>query len=144
MAQEEREPALTPPHEHLTARRRIARGLYGLVADGTLVAHFAFVLFAVAGGLLLPFRPSLIWVHVPVVVWSALVNLLNWTCPLTPIENHFRRLAGARSYGGGFIVHYLGPLVYPRGMPRHLEMVAGYSILAWNAIVYGGVFLLAR
>lgn len=37
----------------------------------------------------------------------------------------------------------MGSLVYPRGMPRQLELVAGFSILAWNAVVYGGVFLLA-
>jgi hypothetical protein len=145
MAHEDREPISDPPHKEAVSRyplRRTGKRLYGFVADGTLVAHFAFVLFAVAGGFLMLLRPSLIWVHAPVVVWSALVNLLGWTCPLTPIENHFRRLAGARSYTEGFVFHYIGPLVYPRGMPRQLELVAGLSILAWNAVVYGGVFLL--
>ena len=119
-------------------------GLYGFIADATLVAHFVFVLFAVAGGFLLLLRPGLIWIHVPVVIWSSLINLLGGTCPLTPIENHFRKLAGARSYAGGFVVHYIGRLVYPRGMPRQMELVAGVSILVWNAVVYGAVFLLVR
>lgn len=144
MASEERKPFAEPSHDEVVAPNRIAKGIYGFLADGTLVAHLAFVLFAVAGGLFLLLRPGLIWVHLPVVVWSSLVNLLSWTCPLTPIENHFRRLAGSRAYGEGFIVHYIGPMVYPRGMPRQLELVAGISILAWNALVYGGLFLLGR
>jgi len=122
----------------------VANKLYGFIADATLVAHFAFVLFAVAGGFLLLLRPGLIWIHLPVVIWSSLVNLFDWTCPLTPIENHFRRLAGTQSYGEGFVVHYVGRLVYPSGMPRKLELVAGISIVAWNAVVYGLVHLLAR
>lgn len=134
---------LQPPGSGPQSPGNLAR-LYGLLADATLVVHLAFVLLAVAGGFLLPLRPGLIWVHVPVVVWSSLVNLLGWTCPLTPVEKHFRRLAGRRSYGEGFIFHYIGPLVYPRGMPRQLELVAGISILTWNAVVYAGVFLLAR
>jgi len=119
------------------------RRLYGLLADATLTSHFAFVLFAIVGGLLLLVRTEVAWVHVPVVVWSALVNFFSWTCPLTPVEKHFRRLAGKQSYGEGFVFHYIGPLVYPRGMPRQLELVAGFSILTWNAVVYGGIFFLA-
>lgn len=37
----------------------------------------------------------------------------------------------------------LGRWCIPRGMTRQLELVAGFSILAWNSVVYGGVFLLA-
>ncbi|HYF91800.1 MAG TPA: DUF2784 domain-containing protein [Symbiobacteriaceae bacterium] len=123
---------------------RLPGRVYGLLADATLVAHFLFVLLAVAGGFLLLLRPGLLWLHVPVVVWSSLVNLFSWTCPLTPIENRFRRLSGAGAYNGGFVQHYVGGVVYPKGMPRQLELVAGTAIVAWNALVYCGVFLLAR
>lgn len=125
-------------------RRHDPKPLYRLLAEGTLVTHFAFVLLAILGGLLVPLLPGLIWVHVPVVAWSSLVNLLSWTCPLTPVEQYFRRRAGTQSYDEGFVFHYIGPLVYPHGMPRRLELVAGFSILAWNAVVYLGVFLLTR
>jgi len=113
---------------------------YRIGADLVLLAHFLFVLFAVFGGLL-AFRDSgWLWLHVPVVLWSSVVNLMSWTCPLTPLEKALRIRAGQGGYTGGFIQHYIGSAVYPRGMPRQLELVAGISILAGNAILYAVVY----
>jgi hypothetical protein len=106
-------------------------------ANVVLLAHFAFVLLAVFGGLGLLINPRWAWVHVPIVVWSSVVNLASWTCPLTPLENRLRVAAAGTGYEGGFVQHYIGPLVYPRGMPRHLELVAGFSIVLWNVLLYG-------
>lgn len=109
---------------------------YRLGADLVLVAHFLFAAFAVFGGLL-SFRDlAWAWVHVPVVLWSAIVNLMDWTCPLTPLEKALRIRAGQTGYSGGFIQHYIGQAVYPRGMPRQLALMAGFSILIGNALVY--------
>lgn len=112
-------------------------------ADAVLVLHFAFVLFAVFGGLLTLSTPAWAWLHVPAVLWSSLVNLASWTCPLTPVEQGYRKRAG-EAYEGGFIEHYVGSLVYPGGMPRRLELVAGTSILAWNALLYAALLLWER
>lgn len=101
-----------------------------------LLAHFAFAAFAVFGGLLLLRDLRWAWLHVPVVLWSAIVNLLGWTCPLTPVEQSLRARAGQSGYDGGFIQHYVGRAVYPRGMPRQMELIAGISVLAGNLIVY--------
>lgn len=81
--------------------------------------------------------------HLPVVAWSSIVNLANWTCPLTPLEKSLRERAGQEAFEGGWIQHYLEPLVRPLGMPRRLELVAGISILVWNAIAYGIVWIYA-
>jgi hypothetical protein len=116
---------------------------YRIGADLVLLAHFAFAAFAVFGGALAFHNPSWPWVHLPAVLWSAVVNLMGWTCPLTPLENTLRSRAGHVKYSGGFVEHYVGRLVYPRGMPRRLELVAGVSILAWNALVYAGFILWA-
>jgi hypothetical protein len=107
-----------------------------IAADLVLLAHFVFVAFAVFGGALVLYNPAWPWVHVPVVIWSSLVNLMSWTCPLTPAEKFLRNRAGQTGYSGGFVQHYIGRLVYPRGMPRQLELVAGISILVGNAVVY--------
>jgi hypothetical protein len=109
---------------------------YRIAADAVLVAHFLFAAFAVFGGILVAFDFRWIALHVPAVLWSAVVNLQGWTCPLTPIEQRLRRRAGQAGYTGGFVQHYVGQAVYPRGMPRRLELVAGVSILAGNAVVY--------
>lgn len=105
-------------------------------ADGVLLAHFLFAAFAVFGGLLLLVDVRWAWLHVPAVLWSSVVNLMGWTCPLTPIEKDLRARAGQAGYTGGFIQHYIGPAVYPRGMPRRMELIAGVSVLAGNALVY--------
>lgn len=114
--------------------------LYRLGADLVLFAHFLFAAFAVFGGVLVYFDYTWAWVHIPVVLWSSVVNLMSWTCPLTPIENAFRTRAGQLGYAGGFVQHYIGPVVYPRGMPRQLELIAGVSIVAGNALVYVIIF----
>jgi hypothetical protein len=106
-----------------------------------LALHFAFVLFAVLGGLLALVDLRWALLHVPAVVWSAVVNLAGWTCPLTPLEQILRRRASIAGYEGGFVAHYIAPLVYPAGMPRRLELTAGVSITVWNALVYGVVAL---
>jgi hypothetical protein len=82
------------------------------------------------------------WLQIPSVLWSSFVNLFSHVCPLTPLENRFRRLVGQAGYEGGFIQHYIAPLVYPGGMPRRLEPAAGYSVLIGNAFVYALVALL--
>ena len=114
------------------------RDLSRFAADAVLVGHFAFVLFAVFGGLLVLASAKWMWLHIPAVLWSSVVNLAGWTCPLTPVEQTFRRRVG-EAYEGGFVQHYVGSLVYPKGMPRQMELIAGGSILGWNALVYAAV-----
>lgn len=107
-----------------------------LAADCVLVGHALFALFAVVGAALVYVDARFAFIHVPVVVWSSLVNLAHWTCPLTPLEKHFRIRAGQSAYEGGWIQHYIEPLVRPLGMPRRLEYVAGVSVLVWNVVLY--------
>ena len=107
-----------------------------------MFAHFLFAAFAVFGGILVAFDFTWAWIHIPVVIWSALVNLMSWTCPLTPLEKRLRALSGVAGYGGGFIQHYVGRAVYPRGMPRQMELVAGYSVLTGNVLVYAALLLI--
>ena len=115
-----------------------------LLANLILVFHFTFVAFSVLGGSLVLWKRWIAWFHIPSVLWSSFVNLFSHVCPLTPLENRFRRLAGQAGYEGGFVQHYIAPLVYPGGMPRRLELVAGFSVLIWNAFVYALVVALRR
>jgi len=111
-------------------------------ADFVLAVHFLFALFAVFGGFLVLLDWRVMFAHIPAVVWSSVVNLANWTCPLTPLEKRLRRQAGQAAYEGGWTQHYLEPVVRPLGMPRRLELIAGVSVVVWNVIVYGLVFTL--
>jgi Protein of Unknown function (DUF2784) len=107
-----------------------------ILADLVLSFHFAFIVFAVLGGFLVLWKPRIAWLHVPSVVWSAFVNLFSHVCPLTPLENRFRHLAGQAGYEGGFIEHYIAPLVYPGVMPERWGLIAGFSVLIWNVLIY--------
>jgi hypothetical protein len=112
-----------------------------ILGNFVLALHFAFVVFSVLGGFLVLWNRWIAWLHVPAVLWSSFVNLFSHVCPLTPMENRFRQLAGQAGYEGGFVEHYIAPLVYPGGMPRRMELIAGWSILTWNAFVYAFVVL---
>ena len=109
---------------------------YRLLADAVLVTHAAFVAFVMLGGLLAWRRPWLAWVHLPVVAWGAGIELTGGICPLTPLENRLRSLAGEQGYPGGFIEHYLLALLYPDGLTRNVQLALGLLVLAVNVAVY--------
>ena len=109
-------------------------------ADAVLVLHTSVALFAVFGGFLLLIDVRIALLHVPVVIWSSVVNLADWTCPLTPLEQQLRQRAGQTPFAGGWIQHYLEPVVRPLGMPRRMELIAGVAVLVWNVIVYAIVW----
>lgn len=106
-------------------------------ADILVLVHLLFVLFVVFGGLLVYRWPRVAWVHVPAFLWGAAIELGNWVCPLTPWEQELRRVAGENGYSGGFIEHYLLPLLYPDGLTREIQLGLAAFVLAVNALVYG-------
>lgn len=111
---------------------------YHLLADAVLVLHLAFIVFAVAGGLLLWRWPRVVWLHVPAVLWGVGIELSGGMCPLTPLENRLRQLAGEAGYAGGFIEHYLLPLIYPPGLTPTWQWVLGGGLAVFNVLVYAG------
>jgi len=109
---------------------------YQLGADLVLLLHLAFVIFVVAGGLLVLKWPRLAWLHLPAVAWGALIEFTGWICPLTPLENSLRTMGGEPAYGSDFIGHYLLPILYPTGLTRYLQVVLGMGLLAANVALY--------
>lgn len=107
-----------------------------MAADALVVIHLGFILFVMLGGLLLLRWPRLIWLHVPAVAWGVIVECLHLGCPLTPWENQLRRMAGQAGYEGGFIEHYLIPLIYPAGLTPAIQLWLGGIVVLVNAAVY--------
>jgi len=117
---------------------------YGPLADAVLLAHAAFVAFVMLGGLLVLRWPRLAWLHLPVVAWGAGIEFAGGICPLTPLENALRRRAGAAGYEGGFVEHYLIPLIYPPGLsPVHQRWI-GVFVVALNVALYAWAWRRAR
>ena len=109
---------------------------YRLLADFVLILHAGFVAFVVLGALLVLRWPRIAWVHVPVVLWGAGIEFLGGICPLTPLENHWRRLAGELGYPGGFVEHYVVSALYPDGLTHRAQLVLGVLVLLINATIY--------
>jgi hypothetical protein len=113
--------------------------LYRVLADMVVMTHFAFILFAVLGGFLVLKWKHWAWLHVPAVVWAALISFAGWICPLTPLEIWLRERGGAIAYRSGFIEHYILPVVYPPTdvLTRPVQIVLGLLVLGINLGIYG-------
>lgn len=109
---------------------------YRLAADAVVVAHGAFILFAVLGGLLALRRRWLALLHLPAVAWALFIEATGRICPLTPLEVSLRVAAGDAGYDGGFVEHYLIPIIYPAGLTRGVQFVLAAFVLAVNLAVY--------
>ncbi len=118
--------------------------VYQVTADALVLLHLLFVGFVVLGGVLVLIRPGLAWLHLPAALWGATIELSGWICPLTPLENHLRRLGGQAGYGGGFIEHYLLSILYPEGITRRDQYVLAGIVLVLNLAIYTAVWVRAR
>ena len=113
----------------------------GLVADIIVLAHLGFILFVALGGILVVKWGKVAFLHLPCALWGMLIAWGGWICPLTPLEMHFRQLAGQAGYTGGFVDHYVMPIVYPEGLTRGMQIAFGVTILTVNLLVYARVLV---
>jgi len=118
--------------------------LYHWLANLTLLIHFAFVVFAVAGALLVLRWRRFLWIHIAAVVWAAGIEFLGWICPLTPLENWLRQRSGETEYQSDFIAHYLLPVLYPVGLTRNLQIILGFCVILVNVMIYGWILRTRR
>ena len=117
---------------------------YRLLADLVVALHLVFVLFVVLGGVLVLRWPGVAWLHLPAAVWGVLIEFAGWICPLTPLEKALRGRAGGAGYPGGFIEHYLLPVLYPSGLTRAVQLALGVLVIGVNLLVYSQVARRAR
>lgn len=110
--------------------------IYLISAYLVFFLHLTFILFVPLGGLLVFRRRRWAWVHVPVFLWGAMISFGGWICPLTPLENWLREKGGALGYEGGFIDHYLVPIIYPVGLTRPHQYLIGAFVLLLNLVIY--------
>jgi Protein of Unknown function (DUF2784) len=111
--------------------------VYRLLADCVVLVHVAFVAFVVLGGFLTWRWRSLVWAHVPCALWGMAIEYGGWVCPLTPLENALRSRAGLAGYAGGFVEHYILPVLYPASLSRPSQAVLGTLVLIVNLVAYG-------
>ena len=113
--------------------------VYRFLAAAVLLLHLGFILFVVAGAVLVARRRRLLPLHLAAVGWGTAVEVTGAACPLTALENRLRVLAGTAGYAGGFLDHYLLALIYPAGLTRGMQWMLAGAVLALNAVLYARI-----
>ena len=110
--------------------------IWRVAADAVLVLHFAFIAFALLGGLLVWRWPRLAWLHLPAAAWAAGIAFFGGICPLTPLENRLRAAGGEAGNEGGFIESHLEAIIYPGWLTRGIQVALGAIVIAINFFAY--------
>lgn len=110
---------------------------YKLMADALVIFHLSFVVFVLLGALLVLKWRRLVWVHIPAVIWGIYIETSHNMCPLTRWENHWRELGGEAGYSGGFVDHYLMPILYPHEITDEAQLLIAGIIILINGVCYG-------
>jgi hypothetical protein len=95
---------------------------YLLLADAVLLVHFAFVLFVIAGLVLIIAGNWLGWpwvnrlwfrvTHLCAIGFVVAQSWLGMLCPLTTLESWLRVQAGSAGYSQSFIAHWLQSILF--------------------------------
>jgi len=105
-------------------------------ADAVVIFHLTFIVFVMVGGAFVVAHRRIAWLHLPAVAWAAYAEFTATICPLTPLENALRLRAGQAGYEGGFVEHYVIPIIYPAGLTQHVQLILGAVVVAVNLVFY--------
>ena len=107
--------------------------LYRVLAEVTMVVHFAFLAYLTLGGFLAWRWMAAIVPHLVTAAWGVVVIALSLRCPLTPVEDYFRRAAGQAGLERGFIDTHLEGVVYPEQYVHLVRLgVAIVVLISWT------------
>jgi hypothetical protein len=109
--------------------------LYGWAASVTVLLHFLFILFVLFGALLAVRNPRVKYLHWAALTYGLLIEVFNWYCPLTLLEQWLRRAAGAGVYERSFLVHYLERLIY-WDLPQWVLIAGAVGVVLANLAFY--------
>ncbi|MEU4558738.1 DUF2784 domain-containing protein [Actinoplanes sp. NPDC023936] len=108
-----------------------------ILADATMVLHFTFVAFVVAGGFLAWRWPRAIVPHLLAAGWGLCIAVFRFNCPLTWVEDRARERAGSAGLDGGFIDTYLTGVIYPERYLVLIQLLAATAVaVSWAGLAY--------
>ena len=110
-----------------------------VAADVVLVVHLAFVAFVVFGGFLRWRWPRVALVQLPVALYGVTIEIVEFQCPLTPLEKWLRRQAGSAGYDGGFVEQYIVGVLYPGEFTSGVKVLLACVVVLANAVAYHGL-----
>lgn len=108
----------------------------GHLAILTLLLHLLWILFIVFGFVFALKGSKLAFIHLGGLLFSLVINLFGWYCPLTYLENYLYHVQDrALGYSGSFIIHYLERLIYLDVSERTLR-VGEIAFVIVNLMAY--------
>ncbi len=81
--------------------------LYRILSVAALTVHLVWILWVTCGWLVTRNRPLLRWFHILTLIYSIVIEIGPWPCPLTMAEEWLQQGAGIQPYHEPFLVHYL-------------------------------------
>lgn len=110
--------------------------MYETVVVSTVVMHFAFIAYVLAGGFLALRWRRTMWLHVPAVIWGIGIAAKRVDCPLTWVERWARTKAAMTPLSpDGFVAHYITGVIYPAGWVAAAQLVM-FAIVAASWTLY--------
>jgi hypothetical protein len=111
-----------------------------VLAEVTMVAHFAYLAFVVFGGFLAWRWPRVILAHLFAVGVGGAIIVAGANCPLTYLEDQLRRSAGGPGLPRGFVDGYIEGVLYPERYAGQVQVLVGAVIV----VSWIGAYLMAR
>lgn len=114
--------------------------LYQILANATMIVHFAFLVYVVTGGFFAWRWPWAIWPHLLLAGWGFSTVVFGFACPLTHAEDWARKKAGEEGLSTGFIDHYLEGVIYPEKYAGPVQLTGAIIV----AVSWIGALILWR
>jgi uncharacterized membrane protein len=103
--------------------------------DGVVALHFAYLAYLLVGGFVAWRWPKTIVPHALAALWAALMVATPVDCPLTTLQQEFRRLAGQAPLHGGFVEVYIKGRLYPPDRTGLAQIVVGIVVAgSWTGL----------
>jgi hypothetical protein len=88
--------------------------IYRVLVEVTIIVHVIWILFLIFGFILALKRSKLAFLHLAGLLFTLFLNIMEWYCPLTYLENYLRASLGSSTNAdGSFMVRYAYSLIYP-------------------------------
>ena len=110
--------------------------IYGLLANFMILLHLAWIMFLIFGFVFALIKSRIAFLHVAGLLFTFILNLMGWYCPLTYLENYLRLLHDSRAtYTGSFIYNYLDCIIYP-DLPEPYIRICAIIFAVLNMVGY--------
>lgn len=109
--------------------------LYQVMVAGVLSLHAAYIAWVIFGAFFTRGRPRLAALHVATLGYGVIVEIFDFWCPLTALENWLEVRGAVSTYRGPFLLHYLDAAVYPN-IPPNLLVAGAVAVCSLNLWIY--------